>query len=49
MSDQVEISRLSSTDVTELITLWNLVLPAHPMTIDRFERLFLPVFTVSQI
>lgn len=40
MSDQVEISRLSSTDVTELVTLWNLVLPAHPMTVDRFKTLF---------
>lgn len=40
MPDQVEISTLSSTDVTELVTLWNLVLPAHPMTIERFQTLF---------
>lgn len=40
MADQVEISPLSSTDVTELVTLWNECLTAHPMTIERFNSLF---------
>ncbi len=40
MADQVEISTLSSTDVIELVTLWNECLTAHPMTIERFNSLF---------
>ncbi|CAB4582416.1 MAG: GNAT family N-acetyltransferase [Actinobacteria bacterium] len=41
MTDQVEISPLSSTDVSELVKLWNECLTAHPMTIERFNSLFL--------
>lgn len=40
MSDQVEIRPLRSTDVSELVTLWNQVLTAHPITQERFNSLF---------
>jgi len=40
MTDQVEISPISSTDIPELVTLWNECLTAHPMTIERFNALF---------
>lgn len=40
MSDQVEIRPLRSTDVSELVTLWNQVLTAHPITEERFNSLF---------
>ncbi|MFM1906126.1 MAG: hypothetical protein RIT32_922 [Actinomycetota bacterium] len=40
MADQVEIRPLSSTDVSEVVTLWNQTLVAHPMTQERFNSLF---------
>lgn len=40
MTDQVEISPLSSTDVSELVKLWNECLTAHPMTTERINSLF---------
>lgn len=40
MADQVEIRPLSSTDVSEVVTLWNETLIAHPMSIERFNSLF---------